>query len=218
MIILALITAGNCDVLSVSSGCGSELPLSPLPGESHKFYIDVEDPYMGKVNRTYVLHLPTHYPILNDKATPLVLDFHGTGGHAASHQFPGGLADVADEDINGGFIVVYPQGVGMEDPIDMIEGKGPKPSWNCSIPTGPLGPVCVLPRNKSHPWEKMPCFDACPNCDPYNSCYWTSCHDDIAFARTLIYHVMETFCIDTDSILCPVYLMEECFLTTQLPG
>ena len=42
--------------------------------------------------------------------------------------------------------------------------------------------------------------NAIVDCDPYNSCCWTSCHDDITFARTIISHVLETFCIDIDSI------------------
>ena len=153
---------GYCTTFNPSHGCGSNLPILPRPGESQKLYIMVNDPYMGEVNRTYVLHLPKHYPITNDQPVPLVLDFHGTGGHAQTHHSVGGFTDVADEDTNGGFVVVKPQGVGMGDPTDVIEGNGSFPSWNCSNPNGPLGPVCVLPRNPSHPWEKMRCFDSCP--------------------------------------------------------
>ena len=115
---------------------------------------------MGKVNRTYVLHLPTYYPTTNDQPVPLVLDFHGTTGHAETHH--SGFVDIANEDIYGGFIVVKPQGVGEGDPIDMIEGNGLYTTWNCSNPSGPLGPVCVLPRNPLLPWEKMHCYDSCP--------------------------------------------------------
>ena len=35
-------------------------------------------------------------------------------------------------------------------------------------------------------WGKIPCYDSCPNCDPANSCDWTSCHDDVAFTRYMI--------------------------------
>ena len=145
-----------------SAGCGLELPSSSAPGEAQKYYIIVNDPYMGEVNRTFMLHLPLYYPVTNDQPVPMVMDFHGTGGHAVNHHNNGGFEDVADEEIDGGFIVVKPQGVGMGDPVDMIEGKGAYPSWNCSNPIGPQGPVCVLPRNPLHPWEKMRCFDSCP--------------------------------------------------------
>ena len=37
-------------------------------------------------------------------------------------------------------------------------------------------------------------------CEPYNSCYWASCHDDVTFTRTIIEHVMDKFCIDKDSV------------------
>ena len=37
-------------------------------------------------------------------------------------------------------------------------------------------------------------------CDPYDSCYWASCHDDIAFTKTIIEFVKENFCLDEDSI------------------
>ena len=153
---------GESESIKSSRGCGLELPSQSEPGDAQKYYIMVNDPYMGEVNRTFMLHLPLYYPVTNDQPVPMVLDFHGTGGHAVNHHNNGGFDDVADEDINGGFIVVKPQGVGMGDPIDLIEGKGGYPSWNCSNPIGPQGPVCVLPRNQLHPWEKMRCFDSCP--------------------------------------------------------
>ena len=37
-------------------------------------------------------------------------------------------------------------------------------------------------------WGEITCYDSCPNCDPSNSCDWTSCHDDIAFTRYRGFH------------------------------
>ena len=37
-------------------------------------------------------------------------------------------------------------------------------------------------------------------CDPYDSCYWASCHDDIAFTKAIIEYVKKKYCLDEDSI------------------
>ena len=72
----------------------------------------VTDPNVGQVERTFRIHLPSGYSTQNDVKTPLVLDFHGYTGDSSSQEFYGGLDDVADEDADGGFIVVHGDGWG----------------------------------------------------------------------------------------------------------
>lgn len=62
-------------------------------------------------NRTYRLHLPTHYDNLHP--APLVIVLHGYGESAENFERYTGMSDKADAE---GFIAVYPQALG--DPSD----------------------------------------------------------------------------------------------------
>ena len=171
--------------------CGSDMPQQPQPGQSYTSSITVNDPNLGEIERSFVLHLPAGYSSNNDVETPLVLDFHGWFGDGSSQEFEGGLNDVADEDPDGGFIVVHGNGYG-DSPSDSTWG-----SWNCSKTNGPLGPPCVLPRPDDQP---VHCYDSCETCDPMNSCDWTACYDDVVFVREIVDFVKNNYCIDMKSI------------------
>ena len=60
----------------------------------------------GRV-RTYLVHLPASYS--KDKAWPVVLVFHGGGGHGEQMASMTGFSRKADRE---GFIAVYPNGSG----------------------------------------------------------------------------------------------------------
>ena len=55
-----LFTGSNCNA-SYSDGCGLPMPEQPINGFSYRFYVQVQDPLMGEIEREYLLHLPTHY-------------------------------------------------------------------------------------------------------------------------------------------------------------
>lgn len=57
--------------------------------------------------RSYLIHLPPQ--ILSRRPLPVVLNFHGGGGHAAQQQAYSNLDRLAD---SKGFVVVYPNGTG----------------------------------------------------------------------------------------------------------
>ena len=172
--------------------CGFDMPQQPQPGQSYTSSIMVNDPNLGEVERSFVLHLPAGYSSTNDVETPLVLDFHGWFGDGNSQEYEGGLNDVADEDTDGGFIVVHGNGYG--DPSAILPNWG---SWNCSKTDGPMGPPCVLPRPEDQP---VHCYDSCEKCDPMNSCDWTACYDDVLFVRGIVHFVQENYCLDDKSI------------------
>ncbi len=67
----------------------------------------------GGLERTYLLHVPASYN--RNKATALVLDFHGGGGNANSQMRTSAFSGLADEK---GFLVAYPNGTGrLEDKL-----------------------------------------------------------------------------------------------------
>ena len=57
--------------------------------------------------------------------------------------------------------------------------------------TGPLGPACEVPRSKP-----VSCHPSCPNCDPYESCDWTTCTDDVKFIEEVQKAVTNQWCAD----------------------
>ena len=60
-----------------------------------------------KRERSYLVHLP--FQVGSKKPLPVVLNFHGGGGHAIQHQAYSELDQLADTE---GFITVYPNGTG----------------------------------------------------------------------------------------------------------
>ena len=65
-----------------SDGCGLPIPQQPDNGHSGRFYVEVEDPNMGILQREYLLHIPTYYTRSNDVPVSLVLDYHGWTSNA----------------------------------------------------------------------------------------------------------------------------------------
>jgi polyhydroxybutyrate depolymerase len=63
----------------------------------------------GELEREYILYVPTSYT--GEDAMPLVVNLHGHGSNAGEQAIYSGLPAKAQED---GFIVVTPQGMGME--------------------------------------------------------------------------------------------------------
>ena len=131
----------------------------------------------------------------------MVVDFHGWGGNAHSQETSSKFAHLADIDPDP-FFVATPNG--MDD-----EPASSLGSWNCSRTDGPLGPPCDLDRSR---WGKIDCYSSCPNCDPLNSCDWTSCYDDITFVRDLVAYVGDHFCLNKKSVPFSEWIvwMEEC--------
>ncbi len=160
-----------------STGCGESAPVPP--GESAAFSMPA-----GELERQYVLHLPPDYDA--NRATPLVLDFHGYTGTAAGEESFTGLSDHADAH---GFAVVYPQGTsfaaGVGDPIT---------SWNDlagSASPGPRGPTCSETAFKyPHP----------PECGEPTPCNWATCHDDLGFVELLLDRLESELCVDSGRV------------------
>ena len=78
---MSLFKGSSCDS-SYSDGCGLPIPEEPVNGFSYRFYVQVQDPLMGTIEREYLLHLPKHYKKSNDVAVPLILDYHGWTSNA----------------------------------------------------------------------------------------------------------------------------------------
>ena len=73
---------------------------------------------MGSVSRKYRVHLSSHLGD-NSLPRPLLLDYHGWTEHAGGHEDDGhDFFAVADEDEEGGFLLVTPEGMG-----DVGEGR-----------------------------------------------------------------------------------------------
>ena len=78
------------------------------------------------MSRSYLLHLPLHFPLSNSLALPLVLDYHGWGGTARSQEEDSQFSAVADEqeEEEGGFLLATGQGMGD------VRGAGGQEAWS----------------------------------------------------------------------------------------
>jgi polyhydroxybutyrate depolymerase len=85
------------------------IPAAGWSRQVHRQPEQYEELFMdGRLQRSYILHLPPQYD--SQKNMPLLLAFHGGGGNALQLLESCGLADKADKE---GFILVAPNGTGM---------------------------------------------------------------------------------------------------------
>jgi len=170
------------------------VPLYPELGLYRPLAIPVEDPNLGLVIRTFGIHIPEQYS--PGKKTPMIMHFHGSqgSGSGACHRK---WCDISDEDTDGGFIVVQPDG----------EDGG---TWNVSTTYGPLGPTCVLPRpgeigDASKCEEYASCgiyYDIPEDCEwaYQNTCGWRGCYNDTTFVLAIYDYVRSQYCVDLNSV------------------
>ena len=118
---------------------------------------------------------------------------------------------MADEDADGGFIVVHGDGYGNPSAGTrmffrlgrlLVNLHSCEPNVrNCTayphsikIPTGPTGFGSWNCSRSDGPFgppcvvprpegHELPCYDTCPQCDPVNTCDWSACLDDVVFVR-----------------------------------
>jgi polyhydroxybutyrate depolymerase len=75
----------------------------------------------GDSTRTYLLYVPAGYDGSED--WPLILDYHGFTGTSEDQVYVGQWEAIAD---TAHFLVAFPQGLSVFDPLDEIDGLG----WN----------------------------------------------------------------------------------------
>ena len=80
--------------------------------------MQVFDPLLGPVSRAYRIHLPLYWPASNNIALPLLVDYPGWTENMIGHERDSMFYAVADEDQEGGFLLVTPKGMG-----DVGEGR-----------------------------------------------------------------------------------------------
>jgi len=169
-------------IVHLSGGCGLAVPEYPKPGQyPHRFDINFEDDSLGIIPRHYHMQIPEDYLASNDEALPLVFDLHGWHGSSDIHSVESPWRELGLEEK---LILVWPHG---ND--DGVHGKG---SFNCAQTDGPMGPICDTNRTG----YARECYPSCPNCDPKNSCDWTSCADDIGYIHYLVEEVTTQWCVD----------------------
>ena len=140
--------------------------ISSIGGSSTNRTLAVDDPNFGKVNRTFVLHVP---PKLS-AAPSLVVGFHGQSGVAWSWALGHSYDSFSDRD---GWVVVYPQGVAD------VDDKGRYDSgWN--VGTNGDNSTC-LPGTTG-----TACHVSCRRRRLCGRCAWSHCYDDVAFISQLL--------------------------------
>ena len=184
IIIVFAIFSSHCLAVTPSRGCNKPPPDVPFPGEAFKFVDIYNDKILGPTERSYIVYIPETYNA--DETNMLVIDMHGLHG-SADGQSKGFWRQTAERKKNT--IVVWPDGM-----HDSPNGIG---SWNCSTTEGPLGHPCVIERTD---WKKFECHFSCPTCDENYSCDWTSCSDDIGFVDFIQQKIIDTWCVDLDSM------------------
>jgi polyhydroxybutyrate depolymerase len=106
-------------VIEVLLFCGCAWAGSTDDANDHTYSIAVD-----ALNRQYVVHIPQGY--VRTKPWPVVIMFHGGGGHAAAAMSETGWTRKADDE---GFLAVFPEGT-RPDPTRPARFRGNPQSWN----------------------------------------------------------------------------------------
>merc|ERR1719411_395689 len=117
-----------------------------------------------------------------------MMDYHGWTGTAHDQMVNMPWRDLADTDTDP-FILVTMEGMNDVD-------KGHYNSWNVSESDGPLGLTCDPSLHFDYP-----CYASCDisgDCSyNENSCTFSSCYDDVVFTETVLYNILDRWCVDT---------------------
>ena len=174
---------------SASSGCNQHNSITP--GIVHKLHIDVDDPNFGIIRRSYRILLPVAYS--PDYPHKLLFDFHG-------------LTMNSDEEVHGSNIIMLSElGVIIVWPNGSNDSKSKIRCWNavgCDHDTGgPKGDTCDRNRTK---WGEYEVYESCVqlhgNYSASNTCYCSSCWNDVLFIETLLKDLESKLCIDLSHI------------------
>ena len=178
------------DIAAVdSSGTGAVCPSSSW--SSGDYALDQEG-----IARQFRVRLPAGYS--PDQAYPLIVLFHGWGGHEG--EFLDNVTVQSQSDQRG-YVLVAPLGLGREEPGNRLsswsfqgsttglDGDG----FNAAV-SGDTNAICDDARTTDYTY---------PSCEgiAVNGCSWTQCTaDDVAFSAALVHAVSANVCIDSDRV------------------
>lgn len=109
ILFLLAISAHQAHGVARSAGCGVEADFGPaVGGPSRRFA--VEHPSHDAHDRFAHLHIPKTYN--KDKPAPLILAFHGKNQDLKAYEE---ATRLSDEEVNGEYIVVYPEAINVGD-------------------------------------------------------------------------------------------------------
>eukprot|EP00434_Breviolum_minutum_P019097 symbB.v1.2.016835.t1/scaffold1278.1/size127201/4 len=151
-----------------SAGC--DLAHWPATGQLLNETVLWREPGLPAVNRSVLTYVPTAATAATP--VPLVLVFHGWGGHAIhyhdTHTF-GALAEAAG---NAGDTTV--EDIGSSDAL-VCDPDAIASTSTCYR-------SCMIKKGRCHP------------------CSWTTCYDDVGFVQQLLINLTQRFCVDLGSI------------------
>ena len=170
-----------------SKGCNKPIPNGITPGKSSSQWLIFNDPIINNTNRTYNVHLPTHYS--PNKAYPMIVSFHCFYQNAFVEEEMDQLANKISDKY--GVIIIYPNGVG--DCPSGITG------WNAAGTSAKYG-TCDTNRTN---WDLYECYDSClisQGCDNTKQCTSSSCQDDTGFIEKMMEKLNDELCFDKQYI------------------
>lgn len=172
-----------------SSGCSQhKSPFAPGSAE----FIYVKDGF-----RKAKMFIPSGYE--PNKPYPLLLSFHDFTSSADLQAALDTFIEVAEREK---FLVVYPEGIedipsDWNKTVPMDYAGFAWKSWNAAGSTGSpgvSGHTCNVSMNK----DKYPCYVSCGVCN--DSCWWTTCTDDVGFVGDLLNTLERSVCVDKKRI------------------
>jgi len=177
-------SAGPADGPWPSRGCDA-LGRQPLASGDHT--IEVRDPALGNITRSFVLQVPES-AATHPGGAPLLLGFHGQGGNPAD--FSVYLQPLTELAALHGWVVAWPAGL-REDYVKPDGGTGSDSTWNCG--TAADDATCLAGTTE------VQCMESCRKLGMCGRCNWATCYSDVDFITQLLEHLEEGLCLDTSS-------------------
>ena len=179
---------------AVFGAAQQDAPAAPLPVLTRQLTVD-------GVARTFELTVPPAAASAGTARLPVILSFHGDGGHAARQAEDDHLREIA----GGIALIVHGQGVGTEQ-----ETGDDHPTWNgggASMQALGPEPQAIAPDGETCDQETttggnlmVSCAKEIGSGAAANPCWWSNCLDDVAYVVAILDLLEAEYSVDTASI------------------
>eukprot|EP00413_Alexandrium_margalefii_P011630 CAMPEP_0204524900 /NCGR_PEP_ID=MMETSP0661-20131031/7621_1 /ASSEMBLY_ACC=CAM_ASM_000606 /TAXON_ID=109239 /ORGANISM="Alexandrium margalefi, Strain AMGDE01CS-322" /LENGTH=375 /DNA_ID=CAMNT_0051530675 /DNA_START=56 /DNA_END=1183 /DNA_ORIENTATION=+ len=172
-----------------SRGCSSGPARQPAMQDGLVKH-EVTVPDFEAVKRVFWVQPPAHPAAMaaGRAPAPLLLSYHGQTGEAQDFALSHNFSTLGAA---SGLISVFPQGMGDASGDD-DQGTG----WNCGS-GGMDGNATCIPAGVG---KSGGCYHSCRKLGKCGRCNWSTCYDDVLFARVILAKLSQELCIDLNRV------------------
>jgi len=189
-----------------SLGCRDGGQTGVAQAGTSRILIDVFEPAFNRsIQREYELDLPELAG--SRRPSPLLFTFHGQMGSAKDEIQWNHATGIDKLKETGDFIIVAPQGLDdfididvSDDPLDAANNAVADLGTGWNVGAGGDDSTCRPGDDVTLPDTAYSCYESCVALNQCGYCNWSTCHDDVAFVKSMLVQIATSYCIDLTRI------------------